>query len=176
MLKKCLAGRNISMIGMPGSGKTTVSKLLANRYNLSFVDTDIRIAETEGMTIDEIFSQYGEEKFRDMETECIRRVSTLKSVVISTGGGVVLREENMYFLKKNSFVIFIDRSPEDILKDIDAEKRPLLKKQPNRIFELYNSRIELYSRYADCVVKNNGDLSEVMEDIDQRMMDILALL
>ncbi|HIT93996.1 MAG TPA: AAA family ATPase, partial [Candidatus Faecivivens stercoripullorum] len=100
--------KNIVLIGLSGSGKTAFSKRLSERYGLPVVDMDSEIVKKAGKSINDIFAEQGEEAFRQMETECARECGKLTGTIISTGGGVVLREANMLALKRNGLVIFLD--------------------------------------------------------------------
>ena len=138
--------KNIVLIGLSGSGKTAFSKRLSERYGLPVVDMDSEIVKKAGKSINDIFAEQGEEAFRQMETECARECGKLTGTIISTGGGVVLREANMLALKRNGLVIFLDRLPEDILgEDLSDNKK---------IYRLREQRYPLYIRYADTVVRN----------------------
>ena len=115
--------KSITLIGMPGCGKTTIGKLLSKKLNYQFIDIDSYIEEKQGKTIDEIFKN-GEEYFRNIETEACRELGEIKNSIISSGGGVVKRYINIEYLKRESIVIFIDRPLIQILNDIDIKKRP----------------------------------------------------
>jgi len=175
-LRKCLLSMNIALIGMSGAGKTTLATILAKRYNKRFIDTDHLISQAEGMSINDIFARFGEEKFRSLETECIRKVCSFNNVLISTGGGVITREENMRLLKGNCFVIFLHRDIEDIIGNVDTSRRPLMRSGPDKVRELYFRRAPLYIEYADVIIDNNGNLSDLVNMTDHRLMDILEVL
>lgn len=141
---------NIVLIGMPGSGKSTIGKMLSEKLNKEFIDLDQEIVKKENETINEIFKNKGEKYFRTLETNVIQEQSLKFNAVIATGGGTVLREENMNLLKSNSIVIYLMRNLNDI--SINAE-RPLLTKR-SQLQELYNQRHSLYCRYADVCINN----------------------
>ncbi len=145
--------KNIVLIGLSGSGKTAFSKRLSAKYGLPVVDMDSEIVKKAGKSINEIFAEEGEETFRQMETECARACGKLTGTIISTGGGVVLREENMAALKQNGLVVFMDRLPEDIVGE-DLSDRPLVADDQQKIYRLREQRYPLYIRYADTVVHN----------------------
>ena len=156
--------KSITLIGMPGCGKTTIGKLLSKKLNYQFIDIDSYIEEKQGKTIDEIFKN-GEEYFRNIETEACRELGEIKNSIISSGGGVVKKAINIEYLKKNSIVVFIDRPVENILGDIEVEKRPLLANGKEVLYKLYDERYELYKNYCDYRVENIGSLEEVVNKI-----------
>ena len=128
------------------------------------------IEETFQTTIKELFL-LGEEYFRDRESEVCKMLCTEEKTVISTGGGVIKREANIVTLKNNCVVVFIDRSVDDILSDIDFSSRPLLaKNHKENLLRLYDERYELYNKYCDFSVKNNASLNEVVEEIISKIL------
>ncbi|MBP1736507.1 MAG: shikimate kinase [Oscillospiraceae bacterium] len=157
---------NIVLIGMPGCGKTSVGQLLAAELGFSFVDTDELVEREENRTIPAIFSAEGEGYFRDLETRAAKCASGLKGAVIATGGGMVLRPENMEALGETGTVIFIDRAPEDIAGETHSG-RPLIGNDRERVFSLYHARIDLYRRYAGHIVGNCVSPRQCMRDILQ---------
>jgi len=154
--------KNIVLIGMPGSGKTTLGRCLAEMLNREFIDADPEIEKDAGKTIPELFA-VSEDHFREQETKTTSRLAKLQDKVLAMGGGVVLREENIACLKENGLIIFLDRSPEDIVGDVDTETRPLLAAGRQRIYDLYAQREALYRKAADITVVNKGDLKEVLQ-------------
>ena len=154
--------KSITLIGMPGCGKTTIGKLLSKKLNYQFIDIDSYIEEKQGKTIDEIFKN-GEEYFRNIETEACRELGEIKNSIISSGGGVVKRYINIEYLKRESIVIFIDRPLIRILNDIDVKKRPLLANGKEVLYKLYDERYGLYKKYCDYRIKNIGSLEEVID-------------
>lgn len=156
--------RNVVLIGMPGSGKTTIGKILAAKLGCAFCDADHLLEEWEGTTIKALFA-VSEENFRDAETKTIKRLAAARDLVIATGGGVVKRPENMELLKASGLIFFIDRSPALICADVDVASRPLLAAGRQRIFDLYTERSELYQKYKDFIVGNNGEPEAVALEI-----------
>ena len=159
----------VVIIGMPGSGKTTIGKILGRALDLKFYDMDEYIQERTSKSILELFEN-GEDYFRNIETDMCRELSKEKNVLISTGGGVVKKKENIDALKKDALIIFLDRPVEKILEDVDVSKRPLLKDGKERVINLYNERYELYKKYADEIVVNDSDMIEVIE----RLKNVIA--
>lgn len=164
---------NIVLLGFMGTGKSSVGERLAKRLGMRYLDMDEVIEEEEGITVREIFERYGEPYFRDKESEICRRISTLDGYVISTGGGVVLREENMDCLRKNGLLISLTARPEVIYKRIHKDKtRPLLQGNPiKRIRELLTFR-EPYYRKADLLVDTSSlSIQEVVERITMYIIE-----
>ena len=145
--------QNIVLIGLSGCGKTTFAKRLGARYRMPVFDMDKEIVRQAGKSVAEIFAEEGEQGFRDRETAVAKTAGQLEGTIISTGGGVVLREENMEALKANAVVVFLDRAPEEILGE-DLSDRPLVADDQQKIYRLREERLPLYTRYADRVVRN----------------------
>lgn len=143
--------KNIVLIGIMGSGKTTVGKAVADRLKLAFIDLDQYIEARWG-SIPSLFEK-GEEVFRDTETKAVQAVGELDGVVIATGGGVVKRPKNISALKQKGLLFFLDRPLEDILEDIETSYRPLLKDGKNRLKELFQERYPLYIKACDVHVQ-----------------------
>ena len=137
--------RNIILIGMPGSGKTTFGKAIAERLGRPFIDADDYLEEKEGRTI--------------------RDLSEKENLVIATGGGVIKRRASIENLKKNGHIFFLDRDAKDIASDVEVETRPLLKDGPQKVYDLYQERITLYRNAADTIIGNHGTEEEVLEKI-----------
>ncbi|MBQ8588840.1 MAG: shikimate kinase [Firmicutes bacterium] len=156
---------NIVLTGIMGCGKTSLGKELADRLSMTFVDMDAIIEEESNMTISEMFSMYGEPYFRDRETELCHRLSDQTGLVISTGGGIIGREENMNALGRTGSVIFIDRDPNIIIRTIDASNRPMIRDNPQRLLELHAQRLPFYQKYADMIFPNNGTLEEAINSL-----------
>lgn len=162
--------KNIALIGMPGSGKTTFGKGLARILRCPFVDADDYLEKKEGRTIQSFFAE-SEKAFRDAEERTIRDLSRMEGIVIATGGGVIKRKANVDRLHKGGLIIFLDRLPEDIVTDVEVEKRPLLKEGPNRVFVQYKERIALYREAADITVANRGREEEVLENLVEALKE-----
>lgn len=156
--------QSIVLIGMPGCGKSTIGKMIAERLNMKFYDLDSYIEDREKCTIEEIF-KFGELYFRDIEEAAVKEISKESSCVISTGGGVVLRESNITALKENGIIIFIDRPVAQIISDVDVSKRPLLKDGIEKIYKLYDERYDLYKKYCDLKIVNEGTIENVINKL-----------
>ena len=147
--------KTLFIIGLPGCGKTTLSKILAKYLNYNFYDLDLIIEEKEKMKISKIFEMRGEKYFREKESEILEELSELKKSVISTGGGIILSQKNREIMKKKGITIFINRNPDILLNNIDASERPLLTKDKNKLIELSKEREPLYRESADIIFTHN---------------------
>lgn len=156
--------KNIVLIGMPGCGKSTIGKRLSKKTGLKFIDLDEYIVERNSMTIEEMFEK-GEDFFRDREAEVVKEVSNNSRAIISTGGGVIKRAENIKHLKENGIIIFINRSIEKIVQTLDDSKRPLLKDNIKRIYNLYEERYELYKLYSDIIISNDDVVEKTIKEV-----------
>ncbi len=151
--------RNILLIGMPGSGKSTVGAALAEKLGRKLVDADALIVEKAGCTIPEIFEKDGEEGFRRIEHEVLCEISKESGLVIATGGGVVTRPENMDPMRQNSLIVWLLRD----LNKLPRNGRPLSQKNP--LAEMFKVREPLYRAAADCIADNNGSLEDTVNQI-----------
>ncbi|MFC6464692.1 shikimate kinase [Marinilactibacillus sp. GCM10026970] len=164
---------NLVFIGMTGSGKTSFGKKLSQKLGLSFIDTDEVIEKTTYQSIPELF-EIGEAHFRMIESDTCRRVaSETTHSIISCGGGVVLKKENIQALKKTGWIVFIDRPVDNIVEDIRVDHRPLLKDGTDKLYQLYDERIELYRSAADFVVKNDSSEAYVLKTIEQNLPETI---
>ena len=153
---------NLTLIGMPGCGKTTVGRLLAARLGRELADTDALVEEDAGCTIPELFAREGEEAFRRLEHRALRRVGKRSGLVIATGGGVVTRPENLDPLRENSTVIFLRRA----LNQLPTQGRPV--SQAGDLERLYRLRLPLYRAAADLEVDNLGP-EDTADEIIRRL-------
>ncbi|MFQ7241941.1 shikimate kinase, partial [Agathobaculum sp.] len=159
--------RNIVLCGFMGSGKTTIGRKLARLTGLDFVDADQYLEAQEGKKISDIFADEGEAYFRDRETAYIRELSQRDGIVLSLGGGAVLRPENVEAVRETGLLIHLDTPYYRILKNLSySNTRPLLDK-PDKQAEtrrLYNARKAIYHRVADVSVRS-PKISEVLEKV-----------
>lgn len=154
--------QNIVLIGMPGSGKTTIGQAVAKKLGRDFIDSDDEIKKIIKTEISDYFSQNGEEKFRDTETQVIKDIAKSSGVVIATGGGAVLRRENIDALKMNGIIYFLDRPLSQIVPTSDrptASSREAIEKR-------YNERYEIYKSSADKFVTVTGVVSDAVTEIE----------
>lgn len=152
---------SITLIGMPSCGKSTISNLLKEKLNKQVIDTDTEIELEIKMPISSFLNKENEVEFRNIESNVINNVSKLNNIIISTGGGVIKRFENIDYLKRNSIIIFIDRKL-DLLQATDS--RPLSSNKAD-LEKLYNERYPLYKQYSDYIVCNNDDINETVNKI-----------
>lgn len=153
--------RSIVLTGMPGSGKSTLGRMLAKRLGREMVETDEIISSEAGITIREIFAKYGEQHFRDLESEVIKRFSVKSGLIISTGGGAILRKENVEALRLNGSIVFIDRP----LESLRATGSRPLSDDRNKLEKLYKERYQIYRDTADIVVETSGTKEESAEEL-----------
>lgn len=158
--------RNIVLTGMPGSGKNSIGKALALRVGMEYVDTDELIEQRAGRTVSAIFAESGEPAFRDMESAVAKEVASRGGLVISTGGGTMMREDNARALRRTGLVFFINRPVEEILSTVDLSNRPLLAGEPERIHRLCSERLPIYRATADHEVANDGELTFAVETMN----------
>jgi shikimate kinase len=160
--------KNIVLTGFMGTGKTEVGRELAHLRGLMLIDIDTEIEKAEMMTINDIFRQLGEERFREIETEMIEKITQEENVIISTGGGAVLRQRNIDALKKKGIVICLTASPATILmRTSSTDERPLLQVDNPlaKINELLQFRKPFYER-ADLIIDTDGKTPmQVAEEI-----------
>lgn len=150
---------NIILIGMPGCGKTTIGKLLAEKLNKPFLDADMELMRMAGRSIPEIFAQDGESTFRQLETETLAALGMRSGTVIATGGGCVTRRENYPLLHQNGTIVWLNR---DISK-LPTEGRPL--SQTNRLSDMWQTRQPLYKEFADIRIDNNTSAGQTVAAI-----------
>ena len=156
--------KNIVLIGMPGCGKTTLGKLLAAKLKMEFYDADDVLEQREPYSIKEFFAQ-GEEVFREAEQRTAEFLACKENCVIAAGGGVVKKAASMAAYAKNGIIVFIDRPADAIVNDVEIKTRPLLAAGTQRVYELYNERIELYRKYAAYIVKNADSIENVLSQL-----------
>ena len=152
-----LLKENVVLTGMPGSGKSTIGKLLAENLGKLFIDTDAEIIKKINKPIPEIFAEFGEAGFRKIENEVIKELSSVQSAVIATGGGAILNSENFDFLRQNGKIYFIDRDIEHIAATSDrplSSNRCDLEKRYKERYPLYISRCDRHIRIDDDAVLN----------------------
>ena len=167
---------NIFLIGFMGAGKSTISDYLKNVLAMDVVEMDQCIVERQGMSISDIFETYGEEYFRELETNLLIEMQEKKNVIISCGGGVAMRERNVAEMKKNGRVVLLTAHPQTILDRVkDSDDRPLLNGHKNveYIEQLMEARREKYDAAADIVVDtDNKTVLLICEDLIQKLLEM----
>lgn len=155
--------KNIFLIGFMGSGKSTVASALANGYGMEVIEMDELIVQREGMSIPDIFEKKGEEYFRSAETNLLIEIQAQESKVVSCGGGVVLREQNVEEMKKSGRIVLLTAKPETILERVkDDDNRPLLRGNKNVEFirNMMEKRRPKYEAAADVIIETDGKSAE----------------
>lgn len=163
--------KNIILIGMPGCGKTTIGKKLSEELGFKFIDLDEYVEKKNSMTIPDMF-KVSEEFFRLKETEAVIDMKSYENCIISTGGGVVKNNKNMEILKQCGKVIFINRDTDKIVKTLDSSSRPLLKDGKDKIFKIYEERINLYNLYCDVKIDNNEEIIDVLNTLKKIILNL----
>lgn len=167
--------QHIFLIGMPGAGKTTVGKALAQAESMEFFDLDAVIQEKNNKSIQNIIIYDGEEAFREYEYEAIKDIVAHHGPsVIATGGGTVLSEKTVDLMRDAGYVVFIHRDVTQILDDLDMEIRPLLKESIEYIFRLYEERYPLYEKVCHVKILNASTISDVVENIIQSLPEVVC--
>ena len=156
--------RNMVLIGMPGCGKSTVGAFLAKKTGRTLIDTDQLVFEMSGKTPDQIITEDGEEAFRAVETQAIAQAGKETSSIIATGGGAILRPQNIAALKQNGLLYFIDRPPELL---VPTQNRPL-SSSPEKLAQLYHERLPRYTACADFIIPANCSALHVAQQIEER--------
>lgn len=166
---------NIFLIGFMGAGKSTISDYLKNVLAMDVVEMDQCIVERQGMSISDIFETYGEEYFRELETNLLIEMQSQSNVVVSCGGGVPMRERNVVEMKKNGRVVLLTAKPETILERVkDNHDRPLLENNKTVPFiaDLMEKRRAKYEAAADIVIQTDGKSElEICEELIHRLRE-----
>lgn len=175
---KNLFSHNILLIGFMGCGKSTVSSFLCRMLAMDSVEMDAVIVQREGMSINDIFAKYGEEYFRNLETNLLIELSRKNQLVVSCGGGAALREINVQHMKNNGRVVLLTAKPETILERVkDNDDRPLLRGNKNVEFigELMEKRRAKYEAAADIVISTDGkSVLEICQEMIGKLMEMDA--
>ncbi len=151
---------NIILIGMPGCGKSTVGVILAKTLGIGFVDTDLIIQQRENRLLQNIIDTDGIDYFLNCEAQAVKSVDC-DNVVIATGGSVVYREDTIDHLKKNGKIVFLDVPLDEIKKRLNnISTRGIAAQKNDTIDDIYIERIALYNKYADIIIKTDGESVE----------------
>ena len=162
---------NVILAGMMGSGKTTVSRALSDKLGLEVVDTDAEIIAKHGRIAD-IFAKFGEEHFRDLETQTVREVCKRDGVIISTGGGCLLRAENRELFKNSGKIIYLRARLETLVARVEGDtERPLLQGGARpRLARLIDERAPIYEGAADLTI-DTDDLT--VDEVANKISELL---
>lgn len=163
--------KNIFIVGSMGSGKTSIGKMLAKNNNLSFLDTDHEIIRSCGYSIPDIFEEFGEEHFRGLETEQLRKMNAIENHVISTGGGIILRDDNKKLMKDLGIIIFLDININSQIDRVKNRKnRPLLnnKSLKDNLLSLKKIRDPIYKKISNYIIDVSGkERDQVINEIQK---------
>jgi shikimate kinase len=171
------SAKSIVLIGFMGAGKSSVGRFLERRTGLARMDTDEIVSSKFGLSIQEIFSKHGEEWFRDAETETLRELSPDRPSIIVTGGGIVLRQENVDLLKRLGSIVWLDADEKELFQRASRRgERPLLQtRNPEKTFsELFRKRRSLYEGAADLRVDTSSLSHDAIAELILRRMEELA--
>ena len=146
--------KNIILCGMMGCGKTTCAKLLGNQLGMQVVDTDDLVVEKAGMSISDLFASQGETAMRDLETQVAQELSQKQDLVIATGGGLPLREENRNFLRSTGIVVFLCRDPGEIYDTADMSGRPLGQQGRETFLARFAQREPIYQAFSHIIIND----------------------
>lgn len=162
---------NIYLIGMMGSGKTTLAEAISEISQYRFLDLDEVIVSDSGKSIGEIFAERGEDFFREMESSVLFDIHHIDNLVVATGGGIVLQPRNIAMMEESGIIVYVDRDVDDIIATIDAASRPLLAQNPENVRQIYEKRRPLYEDAAMVTVRNDAPVEEVA----RRIVDVSEL-
>jgi shikimate dehydrogenase len=160
------------LVGLSGSGKSALGKIAAEKLGAPFVDLDTQVEGNMNMAISEIFERFGEGRFRDEESLALAKALEKPAhSVIATGGGIVLRPENVRAMREEGFVIFLDRPVEEIIRDIDCDGRPLLS-DAGKLYEMERTRRTLYMEAARAILRVASDAGEAARELARLIGDM----
>jgi shikimate kinase len=164
--------KNIVLTGFMGTGKTAVGKKLSRLLNMELIDVDTEIEKSQKMTINDMFKKFGEPRFREIETEMIKKLSGKENIIISTGGGAVLKQENLDILREKGIIVCLLATPETILRRTSHNSnRPLLQVEDpsGKIKELLNFRKPFYEK-ADILIDTEAKTPiQIAEEIIEKI-------
>lgn len=166
---------NIFLIGFMGAGKSTIARTLQRELGFPLVEMDERIVQEQGMSINDIFAQYGEAHFREIESQLVVDLGKQEPSIVSCGGGVVVRPKNTQNMKKSGRIVLLKASPETIFERVkNSTDRPILNGHMNveYIAELMEKRRALYEEAADITIQTDGKTREqICEEIIGKLRD-----
>ena len=157
--------KNIILCGMMGCGKTTCARLLGNQLGLQVVDTDDLVVEKAGMSISDLFAAQGETAMRDLETQVAQELSQKQDLVIATGGGLPLREENRNLLRTTGVVVFLRRDPGEIYDTADMSGRPLGQQGREAFLARFAQREPIYQAFSHIIINDFSSPEDTVAEI-----------
>lgn len=161
--------KNVFLIGYMGTGKSTVASWLSQKRGMEIIEMDEQIVAQEGQSISDIFAQKGERYFRDLETELLLEIMAKDNKVVSCGGGIVLRDENVAIMKESGVIVLLTAEPETIFERVKQDhNRPLLQGNKNIDFikDMMEKRRPKYECAADIIIQTDGkNIADIADEI-----------
>ncbi len=161
--------QNIFLIGFMGAGKSTAARAISARYGLRAIEMDEEIEARQGRSVSQIFEEEGEPFFRDLETQLLKSLQREENVVVSCGGGVPMRQENVSLMRRCGTIVYLSAAPETIYARVkDTHTRPLLEEDmsPEHIRDLMSRRLRFYQDAADVTIATDGrSVDEICQEI-----------
>lgn len=157
--------KNIILTGMMGCGKSTLARLLGESLRRPVVDTDELVEQAAGMSISQIFAQHGEGYMRDIETTVCRKLSTEENLIVATGGGLPLRQENRDYLRSTGTVFFLNRNPEEIYDTMDTSGRPLAQQGKAAFLQRFHDREPIYRAFSHIIIQDFSTPENTLAEI-----------
>lgn len=165
--------KNIILCGMMGCGKTTCANLLGTKLGLQVVDTDALVVEKAGMSISDLFATQGETAMRNLETQVARELSGKRDLIIATGGGLPLREENRNLLRTTGLVVFLRRDPGEIYDTGDMSGRPLGQQGRDAFLARFAQRESIYQAFSHIVINDfsspEATVAEILAKLEGKL-------
>ena len=160
--------RHIFLVGMPGSGKSALGRRVALKLGVPYLDTDVYLTEKTGYDTAQLYEKFGEQAFRDGETRLLENLATETPGIISTGGGVCMREYNRELMHNHGIVVLIQRPVDDIMINVRAEKRPYIAQGGIGVLEkLYEDRMPIYEAVADVTMDNSNGFYNGLSELEK---------
>lgn len=161
--------KNIVLTGMMGCGKSTIAAMLGKRLNRPVIDTDLLVEQKGGMTIQEMFSRYGETFMRDVETQVCRELARQEGLIIACGGGLPLREENRECLRENALVVFLRRDPGVTYDTMDSSGRPLAQQGKEDFLRRFETREPIYRAFSHITIDDFSSPEATLEEVLRKL-------